>query len=267
MGKAATGSKGRRGVRPRSERRVRKAAVLRQKLMACALRLFEKNGFTRTSIDSITEAADVGKGTFYNYYDTKEALLGAWGRTVIQTAIREALNDGAPGQPALRKIIRLFMALLEPIEERPRLAGPLVMAFLFLPLAPEVEDAQPEAAEGASPSAPSPSSPSSPPSPAGASPAAKAASAKATIAKPKLSADASASAPPVIHELVLPIVEEAAAQGAIRDDVDPKRAAAALAGIYYQTVMMIALGGAQAPKDTLRASLALLLEGLAPTEE
>jgi AcrR family transcriptional regulator len=53
----------------------RKCAATRRKLQEAARSLFSKKGFDLTRIDDITERADVGKGTFYNYYATKEELV------------------------------------------------------------------------------------------------------------------------------------------------------------------------------------------------
>jgi len=56
-------------------RRERKRNETHQKLLACALRLFGERGFANTKIEDITEAADVGKGTFFNYFPSKEHVL------------------------------------------------------------------------------------------------------------------------------------------------------------------------------------------------
>lgn len=49
-----------------------------QKKRAIALasiELFAKDGFAKTSVDSIAKAADVGKGTVYLYFDSKEEII------------------------------------------------------------------------------------------------------------------------------------------------------------------------------------------------
>lgn len=150
MGKAGTHSRSPRGRRPPSPRRARKADALRRRLMDSALRLFEKKGFTRTSIDSITESADVGKGTFYNYFDSKEALLATWGLHLLDAAAQDLKTPPPDDQPALRQLFQFFSTLLEPIHARPRLAGPFLMATLFAPQAvndnpaPAQEQAEPQ---------------------------------------------------------------------------------------------------------------------------
>ena len=56
-------------------RRERKKQETRQRLLQCSWRLFQERGCDDTTVEDITEAADVAKGTFFNYFSTKEAIL------------------------------------------------------------------------------------------------------------------------------------------------------------------------------------------------
>lgn len=56
-------------------RRERKKKDTYEKLFATAMQLFRTHGFDATSIEQITQKADVGKGTFYNYFPSKEAVV------------------------------------------------------------------------------------------------------------------------------------------------------------------------------------------------
>ena len=56
---------------PRGTRRKRKT---RQKLLNAALHLMAENGMEGVSINEITEEADVGFGSFYNHFPSKEAI-------------------------------------------------------------------------------------------------------------------------------------------------------------------------------------------------
>src|SRR5947199_9047713 len=53
-------------------RRTRRSAEIREKLFQSALSLIMRRGLQQTTVSDITEAADVGKGTFFNYFPTKE---------------------------------------------------------------------------------------------------------------------------------------------------------------------------------------------------
>jgi len=80
-------------VQPRSDRRERRRLETRERLYRAALELFGERGFLETTVEDITEAADVGKGTFFNYFPTKEHVLAAYGgeRTAaVERALEKA---------------------------------------------------------------------------------------------------------------------------------------------------------------------------------
>jgi AcrR family transcriptional regulator len=70
---------------PEEGRQVRRRARTRAELLAAAKRLFASKGFHGTKIADIAAAADVGTGTFYLYFATKDALFAD---LVKETAIR-----------------------------------------------------------------------------------------------------------------------------------------------------------------------------------
>src|SRR5262249_48548384 len=49
----------------------------KERLFRTALQLFAKKGYVNTRVEEITAAADIAKGTFFNYFPTKEHLLVA----------------------------------------------------------------------------------------------------------------------------------------------------------------------------------------------
>src|SRR2546430_9536899 len=62
-----------------SDRRRRRSAAIRERLFRASLDLFAQKGFAETTVEDITEAADVGKGTFFNYFPSKDHILLAFG--------------------------------------------------------------------------------------------------------------------------------------------------------------------------------------------
>src|ERR1700751_1800201 len=75
--KRASGAKGKL-LNPPTHRRQRRQAAIRERLFRSALGLFAKKGFAETTVEDITEAADVGKGTFFNYFPPKEQVPAAY---------------------------------------------------------------------------------------------------------------------------------------------------------------------------------------------
>jgi AcrR family transcriptional regulator len=59
------------------DRRGRRREQTRRKLLDAAKVLFARKGFDATRIQEITDEADVGFGSFYNHFESKEALIEA----------------------------------------------------------------------------------------------------------------------------------------------------------------------------------------------
>jgi AcrR family transcriptional regulator len=92
-------------------RRERKKLETRQALLESALVLFHEKGFDGTTVEDITERADVAKGTFFNYFSSKEVLLResvAWQFEKLCEALE--VEQGAPRSPIAR--LKLLTRLL-----------------------------------------------------------------------------------------------------------------------------------------------------------
>src|SRR6267154_884896 len=89
-------------------RRERKKEETQEKIFKVAVKLFKQKGFEDTTIDDITERADVAKGTFFNYFAKKEAILGyLWEARFLDV---EANADQliASKRTAREKLIKLY---------------------------------------------------------------------------------------------------------------------------------------------------------------
>lgn len=57
---------------------MRKSANLtKSRIVTAAWKLFYQNGYENTTIDDIVEASQTSKGSFYHYFESKDALLGS----------------------------------------------------------------------------------------------------------------------------------------------------------------------------------------------
>src|SRR5215471_6521871 len=93
---------------PASSRRERRSAELRDRIFRSALALFGKKGYAGTTVEDITEAADVGKGTFFNYFPSKEHILVAFAEmqlAKLETIVRESLESDLPVADSIRRIV------------------------------------------------------------------------------------------------------------------------------------------------------------------
>jgi len=57
------------------DRKQRKSISNRKKIKESGLDIFAEKGLHETKIEDITETADLGKGTFYSHFDSKEVLF------------------------------------------------------------------------------------------------------------------------------------------------------------------------------------------------
>jgi len=66
-------------------RRERRKLEVRDKIYAAAHELFAKQGFDATTVDEIARIADVAPATFFNHFQSKQALLGLMTGEVFET--------------------------------------------------------------------------------------------------------------------------------------------------------------------------------------
>jgi AcrR family transcriptional regulator len=92
-------------------RRERKKLETREALLEAAAALFHARGYDETTIEEITDKADVAKGTFFNYFSSKEELLSElalWSLEQLRAALD--IGTGAPASPVAR--LKLLMRLM-----------------------------------------------------------------------------------------------------------------------------------------------------------
>src|SRR6266699_6045054 len=97
-----------RNSAPNPSRRQRRSAEIRDRLFRAALTLFGKKGYAETTVEDITEAADVGKGTFFNYFPTKEHILMAFGEMQLgklEAIVHDTKQSDLPMQEVLRMLV------------------------------------------------------------------------------------------------------------------------------------------------------------------
>ena len=108
------------------DRRQRRGAETRERLFRAALRLFAEKGFAETTVEDITNAADVGKGTFFNYFPSKEHILIAF--SDMQLSKLQATVDQMRARPEPMR--SFFRAMTLRMTEEPSKAPDVVRALL-----------------------------------------------------------------------------------------------------------------------------------------
>lgn len=115
---------------PHLDRRSRRSAELRERLFHAALDLFARKGFAETTVEDITNAADVGKGTFFNYFPSKEHIFLAFAEMQLER-LRLAVEEARHTRQPMIKFVRSLTARLtmEPARN-PELIRVSLQAFL-----------------------------------------------------------------------------------------------------------------------------------------
>jgi AcrR family transcriptional regulator len=111
-------------------RRLRRSSEIRERLFRASLDLFAKKGFAETTVEDITNAADVGKGTFFNYFPSKDHTLLAFAEMQLgklRVAVDEARQTRLPMPQFLRS---LGVRMTEEPARNPDIIRVLLLAFL-----------------------------------------------------------------------------------------------------------------------------------------
>ena len=98
---------------------MKKGERRKQELLQIAYRMFISRGYENTSVDEIIEEADIAKGTYYYYFETKEQMLEEVIGMMIDQEMEAAGRIMQAEIPVPQKIIGMISSLRPTQEERP----------------------------------------------------------------------------------------------------------------------------------------------------
>jgi len=120
-------------------RRERKKEETRRRIFDAAIKLFTDKGFEATTVDEIAAAADVAKGTFFNYFPRKEDIVHflfeewtAMGESILAESHRSAED----------RLVDMFAEAAASFGETRELAGAVARFSLQQMCAPDPYVAQ-----------------------------------------------------------------------------------------------------------------------------
>ena len=107
-------------------RRQRKRRQTRERIEQAAMSLFLQRGFEATTVEDITEAADVSKRSFFDYFPSKEEVVFAW-----QDSFADRLMAAIAARPAEEPMVAVVEAaitatVIASIDERGLALGELI---------------------------------------------------------------------------------------------------------------------------------------------
>lgn len=108
------------GSPSRPSLRQRKKRETRARIIDVAIRMFGERGIAAPTVEEIAAAADVGKGTIYNYFATKEEIVVAF-MVEVEKRVQAKVSDFAmrrgPLESILADFIRYQLELKEPYRD------------------------------------------------------------------------------------------------------------------------------------------------------
>ena len=111
-------------------RRQRRSADIRERLFRSSLELFAQKGFAETTVEDITEAADVGKGTFFNYFPSKDHVLLAFSDMQLNKLEESVTHFRNTNQPLREFLQALTMRMTEEPLRNPGMIRALLLGYL-----------------------------------------------------------------------------------------------------------------------------------------
>jgi TetR/AcrR family transcriptional regulator of autoinduction and epiphytic fitness len=112
-------------------RRQRKKEAVRSQIIASSIELFSVHGIEGVTVDQIAETADIGKGTIYNYFQTKEDIVVAF-IVDFERQVQAELHRFTSSRRRLDAILTDFIRLQFRLKERHHRFTRVFLAQMFL---------------------------------------------------------------------------------------------------------------------------------------
>jgi AcrR family transcriptional regulator len=107
--------------------RERNKQKVTQRIVAAAMELFKARGCQQTTMDDIADKAEISRGTLFNYFPSKDALLLPWGQEVLEQYIHPKLTAYLETQPKTSQVLEFLFAN---ISENVLAAPDIIRAFM-----------------------------------------------------------------------------------------------------------------------------------------
>jgi AcrR family transcriptional regulator len=123
-------------------RRARKKEETREKIIAVAMASFRQHGYAATTMEQIAAEADIAKGTLYNYFPAKEAIVSEYIRRSFRAKNQLRLAQLRQQPDSRARLIHLFSELLTGVQLQKELFAPYLLYRMqkLVSLQPEERD-------------------------------------------------------------------------------------------------------------------------------
>jgi AcrR family transcriptional regulator len=105
----------------------------RSEILRAARKVFEERGFLETRVADIVAAAGVAQGTFYSYFNSKEAVFAEVAEQVVETMMEGLHTDFVPDIDPVERIRRAMMRFVEGFRPNAVMIGLIEQVGTFTP--------------------------------------------------------------------------------------------------------------------------------------
>jgi AcrR family transcriptional regulator len=103
---------------PSSSRVERKKEETKQRIISVALNLFRTKGFDETTMEQIANEVDIAKGTLYNYFPVKEAILNEFIQRSFQAKNSERILQLREMPDTRSRMVLILTELIQGIQSQ-----------------------------------------------------------------------------------------------------------------------------------------------------
>lgn len=118
--KNTTKKEGKMLNKEKNRRKTEKGEKTKQKLYTAAATLFNKHDFREVTVDRIVKQAGVAKGTFYIYFESKDALIVSFLLDYVRKVdidYRAVLDSFSPGTSSSRMLLGLISKIADTLTD------------------------------------------------------------------------------------------------------------------------------------------------------
>lgn len=105
----------------------------RGEILRAARKVFEERGFLDTRVADIVAAAGVAQGTFYSYFDSKEAVFAEVAQQVVETMMEGLHTEFVPDLDPVERIRRAMARFVEAFRPNAVMIGLIEQVGTFTP--------------------------------------------------------------------------------------------------------------------------------------
>ncbi|MCP1309531.1 TetR/AcrR family transcriptional regulator [Paenibacillus tyrfis] len=91
---------------------------LKERIFTQSIKLFKEKGFDNVTVEEITQACGIAKGTFYNYFPKKEAVLLHLAVSQLES-VHETIQNNKNMPDLRQQLLHLFSNLFHQYAEQP----------------------------------------------------------------------------------------------------------------------------------------------------